>query len=288
MNAIHGPVRVHNAGRWSFGSSLVTLIVVAIQAFDVGDHLTSKNDVALILRIVNIVSAILTLFGSVSIPRRPVVYFRDQDVDAQWTSSMLSRYTWSWTRPIIDLASKKGDLDEKDIPEPDHTIRAEEVVADWKSGGFTGKLMWSLINAYKGRFALQWGVTVARCLLGIGPFWTMLQLINLLQERGGGGSPSRLLWSLVILLGVFSLTEQWMDGWVNYYSITMISQPIRAQLSALIYEKSLKRKNVKSADKPKEAEAPPTIIIEDSEEAPEAVNVDATNDQDVGTANGND
>ena len=86
---------------------------------------------------------------------------------------MLSRYTWSWTRSIIDLASKKGDLDEKDIPEPDHTIRAEEVVADWKSGDFTGKLMWSLIYAYKGRFALQWGVTVARCLLGIGPFWTM-------------------------------------------------------------------------------------------------------------------
>lgn len=264
----------------------MTLVVAAIQALDVVDHLTRKNDISLILRIVNIASAILTLFQSVSIPRRPVVYFRGQDVDAQWTSSMLCRYTWSWTRSIIDLATKKGDLDENDIPQPDHTIRAEEVVSDWKGYGFTGKLMWSLIYAYKGRFALQWGVTVARCLLGIGPFWTMLQLINLLQERGGGGNPSRLLWSLVILLGVFSLLEQWIDGWVNYYSITMISQPMRAQLSALVYEKSLKRKNVKSADKPKEAEAPPVIVIEDTEEAPDAVPVDATDEEDTKAGKG--
>jgi hypothetical protein len=40
-----------------------------------------------------------------------------------------------------------------------------------------------------------------------------------------------------------------MDGWVSYYSIAMISQPMKAQLSALIYEKSLRRKNVKSAEK---------------------------------------
>lgn len=278
MNAIHGPVRVHNAGRWTFGSSVITLVVAAVQAFDVSDH-SSKTDTSLILRIVNIVCAVLALFSSVMIPRRPVVYFRDQDVDAQWTSSMLSRYTWSWTRPIIDLATKKGDLEEKDIPQPDHTIRAEEVVSDWKSYGFTGKLTWALIYAYKGRFALQWGVTVLRCLLGIGPFWTMLQLINLLQERGGGGSPSRLLWSLVILLGLFSLAELWMDGWVNYYSITMISQPMRAQLSALIYEKSLRRKNVKSADKPNEAESTPDIVIEDTEEAPDAVRVDAATEE---------
>lgn len=49
----------------------------------------------------------------------------------------------------------------------------------------------------------------------------------------------------------------------------MISQPMRAQLSALVYEKSLRRKNVKSADKSTEekAEASPSSLVEETEEA---------------------
>ena len=169
----------------------------------------AREDVAaLVLRLVNVAAALCTVFGSILIPRRPEVFFRGQTVDAQWTSSILSRYTWTWPRPIMDLASKQGDLDEKDIPQPDHTIRASEVLRDWHAYGYKGKLQWAILYAYKGRLALQWAVTVARCILGVGPFWTMLQLLTLLQERGGGGSPSRTLWGLVILLGVFSLVEQ--------------------------------------------------------------------------------
>lgn len=108
----------------------------------------------------------------------------------------------------MDIASKKGDLEEKDIPQPDHTLRAQEVVSDWNAYGFKGRLIWSLIYAYKGRLALQWSVTLVRCALGVGPFWAMLQLISLLEERGGGGWPTHLLWGLVISLGVFSLAEQ--------------------------------------------------------------------------------
>ena len=172
------------------------------------NHLDRKTDAALILRIVNIVSVLVTLFGSILLPRRPEVFFRNQPVDGQRTASLLSRYTWAWARPLMDLASKKGDLEEKDIPQPDHTIRTQDVFNDWNKFGFEGSLMWSLFCAYKGRFALQWTVTFVRCILGVGPFWSMLQLINLLQERGGGGSPTPVLWGLVILLGAFSLTEQ--------------------------------------------------------------------------------
>jgi hypothetical protein len=106
------------------------------------------------------------------------------------------------------VATKKGDLEEKDVPQPDHTIRAEEVMIDWHGLGYDGKLLWQLLHAYKGRLGLQWSVTLARCVLGAAPFWTMLHLIDNLQQRGGGGSPGRDLWGLVILLGVLSLAEQ--------------------------------------------------------------------------------
>lgn len=49
---------------------------------------------------------------------------------------------------------------------------------------------------------------------------------------------------------------QWIDGWVIWYSITRLCMPIRGQLSALVFEKSLRRKNVKSADKTKDDKSP--------------------------------
>lgn len=151
---------------------------------------------------------LVTLFASVLIPRRPAVFFRNQPVDSQRASSILDRNTWTFASPLINLASKKGDLEEKDIPQPDHTIRAEEVLEDWKAFGYKGKLIWALLYIYRTRFVVQWSVTIARCILGLGPFWTMLKLITLLQERGGGGSPSRELWGLVVLLSVLSFFEQ--------------------------------------------------------------------------------
>lgn len=172
------------------------------------DELIRRRDATLVLRIVNILAFIGTLFGSILFPRRPTVFFRGQPVDAQWTSSVLSRYTWTWARRLIDQATSKGDLEEKDIPQPDHTIRAKEVMEDWHGFGYKGKLIWELLYVYKARIALQWSVTIARCILGAAPFWTMLHLIDNLEQRGGGGSPGRELWGFVILLGVLSLVEQ--------------------------------------------------------------------------------
>lgn len=208
LSATHAPVQVHDLGFWVYLSSLVTGLVVAVQAYVVVDDFARRNDPTLFLRAINAAAALVTLFAGILIPRRPVVFFRDQPVDGQWTSSVLSRYTWSWARPLIDVASKKGDLDEKDVPQPDHTIRTEEVMADWKANNYHGTLLRALGHAYKGRFAIQSTVTVLRCFLGVGPFWAMLNLIQILTERGGGGAPSRELCALVILLGAFTLVEQ--------------------------------------------------------------------------------
>lgn len=49
---------------------------------------------------------------------------------------------------------------------------------------------------------------------------------------------------------------KWVEGWVFWYSFASIALPIRSQLSTLIFEKSLRRKNVKSADKSKESDEP--------------------------------
>lgn len=206
--AIHASVQAHNAGYWIFLSSVAIAVVTVLHTYTTFDHLVRRDDPALVLRIINILSILGTLFSSLLIPRRPAVFFRGEPVDAQWTCSILSRYTWTWVWPLIRLAGKKGDLDEKDVPQPDHTVRVEEVLKDWHGYAFRGSLIWQLLHVYKARLALQWTVTMVRCVIGAAPYWVMLRLINILEQRGGGGSPGRDLWGLVILLGVLALIEQ--------------------------------------------------------------------------------
>lgn len=206
--AIHPPVLAHDLSFLTFCSSIVTLLVVLYQAFEAGSSISSRRDATLALRIVNVAAAAVTLLAAALVPRRPQVSYRDHAVNPEGSSSLLSRNTWSWIRPTIDLASRKGDLDTTDIPKPDHNARAAEVVADWDANPPRRKLLWSILYAYKGRLALQWVVIITRCILGLAPFWVMLQLISQLQERGGGGSPSPVLWGLVIALAVLSVAEQ--------------------------------------------------------------------------------
>ena len=50
---------------------------------------------------------------------------------------------------------------------------------------------------------------------------------------------------------ISSNARQWIDFWVVWWSMKRLFVPVRGQLSALIFEKSLRRKNIKNADKEK-------------------------------------
>lgn len=68
---------------------------------------------------------------------------------------------------------------------------------------------------------------------------------------------------------------QWLDGWIVWFSITKLYVPVRGQLSALIYEKSLRRKNVKNAETNKDDET-----TENSENDDNTKKNDAKKDKD--------
>lgn len=206
--ATHAPVQVYGTGRWIFLSSVVTTVVPVFQTYIAFDHLAQSGDPALVLQAINILASLGTIFSSLLIPRRPAIFFRDKPVDAQWTCSILSRFTWTYVWPLIRLAGKKGDLDEQDIPQPDHSVRAEEVMVDWHQHESKPSLIWEILYSYRARLAFTWSTTLIRCIIGAAPYWVMLRLIDSLEQRGGGGSPDRNLWGLVFLLGVLAMADQ--------------------------------------------------------------------------------
>ncbi|KJZ71495.1 hypothetical protein HIM_09134 [Hirsutella minnesotensis 3608] len=250
----HDPVKAHDLGLWAFLSCLLTIPAMVLEALqNEGSSLATVN-ASLALRLVDIAVSVALLFACVSIPRRPHLFHKGRPVDPEWTVSALNRYTWSWAGALLASARKKGDLDAKDFPQPDHLIRSENLVSSWIKANRKGSLLRSLLQTYGRPLALQWAVTIGRCVLGIGPFWAMLRLVQSLEAKGSVEISNTQVWALVLVMGIFSMAEQWIDGWVVWYAITRLCIPARGQLSALVFEKALRRKNVRGADKKQDDE----------------------------------
>lgn len=81
-------------------------------------------------------------------------------------------------------------------------------MVDWHRHEFNRSLIWQILHVYRARLAFSWSVTIIRCIVGAAPFWVMLRLIDSLEQRGGGGSPDRDQWGLVILLGLLEMASQ--------------------------------------------------------------------------------
>ncbi|PFH61268.1 hypothetical protein XA68_17841 [Ophiocordyceps unilateralis] len=254
LAAHRSPVQAHNLGLWAFFSCLVTLAATSFQAVDAGRRARAFDDASFILRLVNVCIAFGLLFACLSIPRRPRIFFRGKPVDDEWTVSAINRLTWTWAGALLKTARGKGDLDTRDIAQPDHFIRAQNLVAAWPDASLQGKLLRSIFRAYGWRLALQWVITIGRCALGIMPFWAMLRLVQRLEKKNSGEFSATDLW-LVLFMGICTMAEQWIDGWVVWYAITRLCIPARGQLSALVFEKSLRRKNVRAAGKPEDEAA---------------------------------
>lgn len=207
--AHRAPVKSHDLGIWAFISTFISILILLLQSLHAVQIGAAKDDPIFVLRLVSFAVAVPLLFANISIPRRPVVFYNDRPVDAQFTTSVLSRFTWSWGKPLVALASKKGDLDEKDIPGPDHNFRARDLVEAWNNFKFEGTLLKKLLRAYLPLFVLQWVVTIARSFVGLGPFWAMLRVIELLERSSGSGErPMGQILAYIISLAVFSLFSQ--------------------------------------------------------------------------------
>lgn len=207
--AHRSPVKSHDLGLWAFGSTLISTLVVILHSLRALQLGATKDDPVFILRLVSLAATVPLLFANISIPRRPIVFHKDKPVDAQFTTSILSRFTWSWGKSLAKLALEKGDLDEKDIPAPDHNFRARDLVEAWHKFKFEGPLLKNLVRAYLPLFLVQWTVTVARSFVGLGPFWAMLRVIELLEQRSPSGErPIGQILAYIVSLAVFSLLSQ--------------------------------------------------------------------------------
>lgn len=241
-------VQAYNLGIYLFLSCLILVVILLVQGTTVFEQLLAHYPVHFAVRVVEILAVLGLLTASLAVPRRPEVFDRDgKPIDRMYTSTALDRFTWGWPAYLLKMASKRNQLDLDDLPRPDHFTRAAELSADWKKRDSKRQLWLAIILAHKMALAKQWFLTLITSFLNFGPQWVILQLLRILENRGGQENFSLSVYMWVLWLGIVIVAQAWIESHVFWLSFAELAIPVRGQVSALIFEKSMRKKDVKGS-----------------------------------------
>ncbi|CAD6448965.1 fa14f840-ff15-4b9d-8691-809f6f71babf [Sclerotinia trifoliorum] len=199
------------------------------------------------LRISQLILTLLAAVFAISFPRRPHVTLNEHPVDGMWSVSALDRYTFAWVGDILALASDKKRLEIQDLPKMDHYTRAKDLSEAWEEKKHTKALWFEIFLAHKSPFVIQWILTVFQAFGNFAPQFVTFQILKILETRLPGDEIQFEAWIWVATLFLVTLAAAWIESWMFWVSWSELAIPIRSQLSAQIFQKAMRRKDVKGA-----------------------------------------
>jgi len=204
-----------------------------------------------------IVAAAISMVTCLSLPRRPSVLERNHVVDDQYTASAISSYTFSFASKVLSLARSKRSLDLVDLPKLHLWARSSYLLENFTTVPSNKKPLWkSVIYTHYPEFIFQTSWAVMQSALQFAPQLAMYFLLKLLEQRAQGAPVENAAWGLVVALGASIVLASWTQAWEHWICWARLGQLIRAELSAMIFSKSLRRKDVKGVAKAKVTNEP--------------------------------
>lgn len=239
--------------------SLTYLLTFAVLCYTDDFRHQSSRPVHLGLAITRICLALAGFLVCSSLPRRPDVYQKDHIVDRQRTAPALSRYTYAWLSPLLAFAAKQGFLRQADLPALDGAARARDLhdafAARNNDGDDPARPLWKKVaRAHAPALAMQYSLTALDSVLIVAPQAAMFRLLALLEERRRGADVALEAGLWVCGLGLGILVQNFFENWRWWVSYGSLNVPIRVQLSALIFAKAMRRKDVKGVSQREEGE----------------------------------
>ena len=192
------------------------------------------------------------MIACLCLPRRPSVSERDVVVDGQYTVSAISSYTFGFAGNVLSLARSKVSLDLIDIPKLHLRARSSYLLPDFSQSASKRDRLWkSVVYSHYPEILFQTAWAILQSVLQFAPQLAMYNLLQLLERRAQGASVETAAWGLVVALGVSIVLASWTQAWEHWILWARLGQPIRTELSAIIFSKSLRRKDVKGVGKAK-------------------------------------
>lgn len=218
-------------------------------------HLSScwSYDAFVVLDVLQVCAALSCFLACLSLPRRPVVEDQGTPVDGQYTFSALGRYSFTWTGVTLVLARNKKTLGLDDLPILHLEGRSAHLQDYFTTLKKRDQLWKTLIFAHLPEILFQTVFTTLMSAAQFVPQLVMYQLLKRLESRANGGSADGVTWGLVATLGLAILMSAWSQNWLLWIVLARLGLPVRTELSAMIFAKATRRKDVKGVQKPKRA-----------------------------------
>lgn len=244
--AIHDSVKRFSLGNYTAVSSIALLAVLLYQDVQIRNF---NTPIQIGLRIPQLVFATLLAFASISMSRRPDVFHDGRLVDRMYTQSAFNKYSFTWVEHLLTLARKKNRLEQEDLPIMDHYTRSKEATDAWIQKTHTRKLWIEIFLAHKSAVMLQWLLTLFQAFGNLAPQFVTFKLLKLLEKQSPNEPVGPEAWFWVVALTVVCAGAASNESWLYWISWAELAIPIRAELAALIFQKGMRRKDVKGASK---------------------------------------
>lgn len=239
----HPSIRRYSLGIHAAFAFLILLFAICVEF---ASRLSSlrRSRPTIVFSAIQLFTALISLLSCLLFPRRPSVSHEGHTVDKEYTVSALSRWTWSWAGEYLALARVSG-LSLKDVPKLHFRVRSSSLHSGFGAMKQNSQLWRALVVSHHREIVLQSFISIAQGVIQFGPQLAMYKLLQLL-ERSEDASGLMEAWAWVIALGILSVLASWTETWVHWIVLAGLGSPIRTELSALIFAKSMRRKDVKS------------------------------------------
>ncbi|OOQ84862.1 ABC transporter family protein [Penicillium brasilianum] len=252
------PTSRFELGQFAFGGSLTALAITGIQirlAWD-SQNVMLREQPWIALVSVQLASALLRALFTILLPRRPDVFFDGQIVDRELTVTAFGRYTFSWAGSILGYTVKNRTLALTDLPKLRSAKRAESLRAHFERARGSRKIWKALVFAHWDTLLFQLFLTLIISVLSFGPQMALFKILSSLETRGTDSFDplQTALW--VLALGGLMLLNSSFEAWLFWAVCSKLFVPIYAELSAVVFAKSMRRKDAKSTKKSKTKDDP--------------------------------
>ena len=208
-----------------------------------------SHHIFVVLDVLQLCAALLSCLACLSLPRRPIVEEGGTPVDGQYTVSAFGRYAFVWAGVTLVLARKKKTLGLDDMPKL-HVGGRSAYRQEYFSTLKTRDQLWkTLVFAHLPELLFQTVLTALSSAVQFIPQLVMYQLLKRLESRTQGVSADKATWGLVAALGLAIILSGWIQNWLYWIVWARLGQPVRTELSAMIFGKATRRKDVKGVQK---------------------------------------
>lgn len=241
---VHNPLDRYRLGIYGAFSSIALIAVICIENGLLRSQVSAYID-HIVLTSAQLACAFLTLVSFSTIRRRPDLFRDGKPVDAQYTFSILERYSFTWAGPTLTFARQNKGLDLEELPNIAKYSTSNELQQTYNGSKKRNRLWKTLGYQFRWQFLQQ---NVLTLIVGVSQFvpqFAMYNLLKILQARSEGEPAAGEAWLWVFGLGLSMIVSSLIDSWINWIIWADLGVAVRSLLSILVFMKATRRKDVK-------------------------------------------